>query len=285
MKFEATPREYFLFKFEGMPVKRRGEFLTAMHVDKMEIKHQKSEHHELLGNKHKFASFYKGFTHRECIEFNPDDKEVLKEFYNRHTALMVKPISESCGKGIFRVDTKEKDFNEFFEECKSIGKCVIEEYIIQDPSIAAFNLSSVNTVRLCTFLYNNQFIVLKPIFRLGRAGAVVDNARRGGFFGVVDEKSGIVVTDGHNANGETFVVHPDSKKPIKGFQIPRWNELLQMAEKMHRMLPDCKYIGWDFCLTKDGWAVIEGNWGQFGSEYGDWTGIKHQFDKYIGETE
>ena len=44
-------------------------------------------------------------------------------------------------------------------------------------------------------------------------------------------------------------------------------------------MPNYPYIGWDFALTQNGWVLIEGNWGQFLSEFSDREGIKESFDK------
>lgn len=48
-----------------------------------------------------------------------------------------------------------------------------------------------------------------------------------------------------------------------GWQVPRWNELLRLTETAHRQMPQHKYIAYDFALTKNGWVMIEGNWGQY----------------------
>jgi hypothetical protein len=42
-------------------------------------------------------------------------------------------------------------------------------------------------------------------------------------------------------------------------------------------MPHHRYIGWDFALTDDGWVLIEGNWGQFLSQYVDKIGLKSKF--------
>lgn len=55
-----------------------------------------------------------------------------------------------------------------------------------------------------------------------------------------------------------------------------------MAEEIHAMVPDQPYIGWDFALSDKGWMLVEGNWGQFMSEWADKEGIKDKFDYYFG---
>jgi len=120
--------------------------------------------------------------------------------------------------------------------------------------------------------------VLKPFLRMGRHGSIVDNGGSGGIFAVVDEMSGSLTTCGVDEFGHVFERHPDSMHLIKGWQVPRWKELLKTAEEVHRTVPNYPYVGWDFALTKTGWVLIEGNWGQFLSEAADKEGIKCKFD-------
>ena len=155
---------------------------------------------------------------------------------------------------------------------------VIEEKIAQDASVAVWNESSVNTVRLPAILHNDKFTVLGPCFRMGRAGAIVDNASNGGLFACIDVETGRLCSDGlDDKTGKYFAKHPDSGITFKGWQVPRWGELLKLAEKIHRQIPHHKYIGWDFALTEKGWVVVEGNWGQLLSQYNDHVGLKKRF--------
>ena len=76
--------------------------------------------------------------------------------------------------------------------------------------------------------------------------------------------------------------HPDSGLTYRGWEVPQWQELLIMAEKIFRQcFPEHRYIGFDFALTERGWVLIEGNWGQFVSQYNDKVGVKEQFVRYL----
>lgn len=159
---------------------------------------------------------------------------------------------------------------------------MVEEAIVQSDDTKVWNASSVNTVRIPTFLNNNGFFVGVPFFRTGRAGACVDNAGGGGVFANVDSVTGVLYTDGIDEAGNFYKTHPDSGKVFKGYQIPRWNELLETVEKVHKeCMPHHLYIGWDFALTADGWVLIEGNWGQFVSQYADHIGFRERFVEYM----
>ena len=126
------------------------------------------------------------------------------------------------------------------------------------------------------------FFVGVPFFRTGRAGSCVDNAGIGGIFANVDATTGILYTDGIDEAGHFYEFHPDSKMKYKGWEIPRWSELLDTVERVHKQcMPHHLYIGWDFALTDTGWVLIEGNWGQFVSQYADHVGFRNRFMRYM----
>jgi len=136
---------------------------------------------------------------------------------------------------------------------------VVEDIIIQDESLAAFNKSSVNTLRICTVNYGNGEVdVMWPCLRMGRTGNFVDNAGSGGIFAAIDVLTGktmAAVDELHNVWNE----HPDSKINLVGFTIPRWDDAVAFAKELARNIPDAGFVGWDLALTKDGWVMVEGN--------------------------
>ena len=67
-------------------------------------------------------------------------------------------------------------------------------------------------------------------------------------------------TYGHaKTNLEQFEKHPDSGKKYKGFQIPRWDELIDLVKQLHCLYKKSRFVGWDLTLTKNGWVLVEGN--------------------------
>lgn len=47
-------------------------------------------------------------------------------------------------------------------------------------------------------------------------------------------------------------------------------------------MPQHKYIAYDFALTKDGWVMIEGNWGQYiCQQTATQSGAKKKFKELI----
>lgn len=280
-RYRAHPNEYFLFGFRNLKHARRAQFLTQRYKDYVMINRVGlGDKRMFLEDKWRFYNYFKSYFKRDVVRVAcEEDFEAFMNFTQTHREFIVKPMKGQCGKGIHIIYISESDSVEtIFKNLLSSGEYIIEELIKQSPEVAVWNDSSVNTLRLPAFYNKTGFHILKPFLRMGRTGSIVDNAATGGVFSVVDEKSGILTTDGYNEYGSMFITHPDSNKIIKGWQIPEWNELLKIAEEIHSMVPDQPYIGWDFAYSVKGWVLVEGNWGQFMSEFADKEGIKNKFD-------
>jgi hypothetical protein len=136
---------------------------------------------------------------------------------------------------------------------------VVEELIEQAPEMAALNPFSVNTVRVPTLKLKDRVVVFHPFLRIGRGKSVVDNAASGGIIAVADEKTGIVTYEGVDEKGNHFIRHPESNVIIPGFQIPKWDEAVELVTQLSAVVENNHYCGWDIALTKNGWVMVEGN--------------------------
>ena len=97
------------------------------------------------------------------------------------------------------------------------------------------------------------------MIRIGRGDAVVDNGFAGGIVANIDIETGIVCSAGCNEKGERFLVHPDTKIPIIGFQIPEWKSVVDLVNKLAKVVSGNRYTGWDLAFTSNGYIMVEGN--------------------------
>ena len=265
VKHLAKPQEYFLLGFKEKTDKERSEWITAYIKDTYLKKYAKIERGKELQDKFFVYCKMKPYFKRDaCMISGVSDKKNFVSFVSKHERFIAKP-----NKGSFGADTKIWDMkdmipDEVFNELTANNTSwILEELIEQVQDMGQFNPSSVNSVRIPTFKTKNGYEIFGTFMRMGRKGSVVDNAGAGGIFVRIDENSGQIISGGYTEHGEVYEKHPDSHVTFKGFQIPCWKELRELAVKCHKEIPEHKYVGWDFALTKDGWVLLEGNWGQF----------------------
>lgn len=284
--YQALPYEYFSYGFKDYDETKRASFMTDMQKNKACVKYSGLEPYlKEITDKYAFYQLMQPFFCRKVFHVNAStDKNQFMAFAMEQKSLFCKNNLGSRGCGVFAAEVdEEKDAIRLFEQLTQNKETnwVVEEKIIQCKETAQWNPSCVNTVRLPAFITKAGFKVLDPFFRTGRVGSVVDNAGQGGVFAGIDPETGVIITDGVDEMGHRYVIHPDSGLTFRGWQIPRWKELIETAEKAHRTIPHHKYIGWDFALTDKGWVLIEGNWGQMVGQYATKVGVKELFMKYI----
>ena len=148
--------------------------------------------------------------------------------------------------------------------------------------MAQWNKSSVNTVRIPSFITaEGRHEILVPIFRAGSTGKIVDNTSSGGYYASIDPETGILTSGGVDKEGIYVERHPGSGMKFEGWQVPDWQELKSVCERLHRSLPPHhRYIALDFALSNKGWVVIEANWGQLYGQGPAKKGIRKEFMLY-----
>ena len=212
-------------------------------------------------------------------------KDQLREFLLdlRPPALVFKPVGGSKGQDLFIFNSinyqgedivfatgagKELTLSQVVSNLEKKVKglpyqgFIIEPKVVQEQSISALNSSSLNTIRVITLLDKvNQARVLCAALRLGRQGVEVDNFSQGGLFVAVNINEGILEEGffGTKIRSDFYQVHPDTQLSFRGFNIPYWQEVYQLACRAARVSPFCRSIGWDIAITPEGPIILEGN--------------------------
>lgn len=286
IRYNLLPIEYFYFEFAWKEKKQREMYLTNYEEDAI-LERMIGYNYYLrdLSDKWHFYELAKRFFHRAVLLFDgKNDKSDFVDYCMRVSSLFVKPLAGSEGKGAFKADIENIQVAEqlYDELAETNAKWMVEERIKQSSEMSAWNASSVNTVRLPSFLNKNGFFVLGPILRTGRTGKCVDNTSAGGVFALIDSKNGIITTKGYDVNNQVYERHPDTNIRFEGYQIPYWDKLIETAKQAHQAFPNHLYIAWDFALTEKGWELIEGNWGRFrGAQIAGKKGLKKEFLEYM----
>ena len=229
----------------------------------------------------------KPYFKRDVCKVDYEDYNSVKTFCEKHKKFIAKPRNSSCGIGVHSVDMGnfDNDVKKVFDYYNNLEETqwMFEEYIKQSSDMASWHPASVNTIRIPSIRTRRGPIVILPLFRVGKNGNFVDNCHNdGGFMSVPNVQTGIIESDGLDVFTNHYEYHVNSGKKFKGWQVPRWNELIQIAKELHMSLPEQhKYVGFDFALTDEGWIVVEGNWGNFPHQVCLGKGIRKDFEQLM----
>lgn len=150
------------------------------------------------------------------------------------------------------------------EEKKSALKNAGNEFIAQKRlktafEYSVFNPSSVNTVRVITYMLGESVYHVPLVLRMGRSGKNVDNIHSGGLsVGVSDD--GTLLKEAFELNyGDkktVFQKHPDSGVVFEGYKLPCMASIISAAKRLHGRFPHLGIISWDFAVDENKDVVL-----------------------------
>ncbi|MBR4952417.1 MAG: hypothetical protein IKY56_05425 [Alistipes sp.] len=262
-KHRVTWSEYFYqYEYWKLSEEKRNSFVSRSNMQKLYRTLVHENVRELMHNKEKFLQTFNSYIYRRWICLSEGDtskKENLRNLLELGDCI-IKPISGSLGSGIRKISMKDiEDIDILYKElCKE--KVLVEECLKATDEIQSFNPDSLNTIRVVTISKKPKATVFGAFIRMGRKGAVVDNAHAGGIFAQINVETGIIESCGITTDGKRYEAHPDTQKQILGFKIPQWEEIKKSCLKAALSVDNLYFAGWDICIRTDGKIeFIEGN--------------------------
>ncbi len=282
---EKTHKE----KCEYITVKNRFPYMH--HINKKEDAH-------LLNDKYEAYQILKPYFKRDMIEISgEEDFEKFCDFVNLHPTYVVKPSDLGLAIGIHKETiTESDDKRTVFDNLVKEGlknnsdyrwskktSIILEELIEQASPLSDIHPHSVNAVRCTTIRTDNETIIFYPWLKIGMDGEFATCGIRGSLLAAIDSETGIITTNGLGEFCQEYETHPMTGIKFKGFKIPKWQEMIEMAKEMAELFPTIRYIGWDMVLTENGWCVMEGNFaGEFMGQLTHERGMKRELEEIIG---
>ena len=230
--------------------------------------------------------------HRNRIHYQEAVDVLFKQLENsRYGEGVIKPARGGEGKDItFLSRTLKK--SELENILKRYGRDYIcQEVIKNHESFARLYSGSLNTLRMCTFLWRDEVKFAGAVLRMGTTKRV-DNWSQGGLACGVDA-SGRLQKYAFTEKGEKVTAHPATHCVFEGYKLYKFQEATELVKHLHAKIPQQKYISWDITVDEDGdLELIELNSpgshellqmsGQNG--YGNRETVKEIFDKYLVES-
>lgn len=297
--FGCNISEWFRYGFANKSSEEKDGYFTIKNKD-LYVSHLNAvSERDKLEDKFEAYKLLAPYYHREVTSIcSENDFELFSDFVKRHRTIMVKPECGGFGAGVHRVHVNPGEEKRVFDRLLQEGaaffdknkwsktsKVVIEEIIDQDGTMASLHEFSVNCVRLTTIRVDGKVNYFYPWLKVGMDGAGATGSYQGGSFdAAIDVDTGVLNTYGIKKGNIIFENHPNTGIPIKGFQIPKWDDLLDFAKMLSDKLPQFGYIGWDFALNKKGeWCIVEANYA--GNQECQWLygrGLKAELEALLG---
>ncbi len=259
VRYDMAFRDYAVWDIRLLNAHERKTWMTHPKSFRITKMYNTPEGRSKLEDKRRFAREYADLLGRETIDLRDVDDAQLAAFLSRHPRVLAKP-NEGHGGGGIELHEVGPDVEpaRFRAEVTAQGQTVLDEFIVQHPEMSALYPDAVNTVRLITFLDKDDRVhLLAAVLRIGN-GDVIDNFASGGMFTMLDDE-GVALYPGVDKNSNVYREHPVTGRPIVGFRVPLYSEVLDLVAALARRTPEAPYVGWDIAITANGPVVIEGN--------------------------
>lgn len=263
--FGTYYEEYDSYDFAHKSPAERRTYVTDAYRNRLCRRINDAKQQAVVMDKYRTAVLFGDYYRRKFMLCNGEgQRDDFVRFGMEEGWLVVKPIDDCAGRGVQLLHAdNEQDWHNHYRQMMELGRrYIVEQRIMQEPSMARWNESSVNTVRINTLNHNGTISVLTANIRCGCRGAFCDNCAQGGYCANIDPASGIIITSATSKGPEKYDRHPDSGIAFVGEQIPLWQSLLDAASACAQRLPKLTYVSWDFALTADGWTLVEANKGE-----------------------
>ena len=259
-KYGSGYIDYETFEMFELGPKDRANILTINKNNELVKMLNEQSFAPYFEDKAKFNEKFDKYLKREWLYLNENSFEDFKAFIKDKETIIAKPLDQCCGRGIDIYSVNDYDAEALFNSLISQKAYLIEEVVKQHPIMDTLSASSVNTIRIITILNDENVTLVAGCVRMSRNGNVVDNFNSGGLSCIVNINTGKIVTDGYDKFRSTFKKHPDTGTIINGFEVPMWDDVVNLVVEAAKVVPQIRYVGWDVAISnKYGPLLIEGN--------------------------
>lgn len=244
--FGSNISEWFRYGFYSKNSSEKQKYYTSKNkILYLSYLNDKGQRYK-LDDKYETYKLLKPYYNRRIMKISSE--EDYEDFVNfiEKDQVIVKPENGGLGAGIHKISLKNslnsyevflsvlregaiyREENEWVHN----SSVIIEEIIEQDKTMASLHPKSLNVVRLTTIRVNDKVVFFYPWLKVGMNGAEATGSYQGNSFDAgIDVNTGVVDTFGMTRN-LVIKQHPNTGIRIKGFKIPKWDELISLASKL-----------------------------------------------------
>ena len=251
--YKSGYADYEFLEMYRLKRKDRKKLVTVGKNDKLVKELNPNEYWKLVDDKVLFNDRFKDFLGRDYMKLNDDNLSEFEKFVKDKKQIMVKPIADTWGNGIEKIDLKGKDIKKLYKKLVKNKQLLVEGIASQHKDISKIHPDSINTIRVVSVRNKYGVVtIIGAVIRMGTGHNVVDNFHNGGIYAPIDIETGKINGEATNKKEEKITIHPTTGVKLIGYQLPCWDEVLKTTIKAHNMIPELGYIGWDAFVNKEG---------------------------------
>lgn len=131
---------------------------------------------------------------------------------------------------------------------------IVQEFLDQSEVMKSLNPTSLNTLRIMTYLNEKGVHIMATAARIGSLNSTTDNYKTGGVLCGLNP-DGSFKSKGYTKKGEIF---KESYTGIifSNIKVPNYDLVIKMVKSMHKKIPYFRLVSWDIALNKEDKPVM-----------------------------
>lgn len=206
-----------------------------------------------------FIREFKAYTRRDCVIPDEESFEQFCAFLDNNPQFIAKPYDGLGGRDVEKLSAADiTDRKAYYDRCIE-NHIFLEQLVHQHPDMNKLCPTSVNTARIMTFNDHGKPEILWMGLRVGNGVNPVDNFHAQGMGVSIDMETGRLKGNAIDKDRNPFSVHPTTGVPFDGFQLPDFQEAVDLVLKGALESDKILVIGWDVAFSDQGPVIIEAN--------------------------
>ena len=251
--------DYFRGNYINLTSTEKDTFVTAKKFYKI-LEYLNDENYiVLLHDKLVFNELFREYLKRDFINLREKDVNDFKKFIKGKKVVFAKdPVGEG-GHGVSKIVLSNyDDIEKLYNELVMNKQFLVEEEIIQGKDLNEINPNVVNSFRIITLMDKDGNVhLLNNALRINQDNNNVIGCTNDLYFSLNQE--GKIDSNVIDDYGNTYEYHPLTNKKFSEVKIKGVKEAFEMCLKLHKKVPQIRYIGWDVAFTDNGPVLVEGN--------------------------
>jgi len=286
LRYRLPPAEYYAGAlFVPGRLRRAGDWMSQRQIDRLMRALLPEEHGRRIEDKAWFAEHCRrhDLPHPRVLGIWSPAAEARPSFRESFDAsaagggVLCKPIDGFGGAGVTLLRSRDGAAWDLADEQgggadlswddlrRRMGdgalRFLCQQRVVNHPDLAAFGESPLHTVRVMTLKRDNDFEPMFTVWRIGARDGLVDNFARGGIGAPIDPASGRVgrgVTAATSSLPHSLAETAQGVR-FEGLVLPLWRDVLDLACRVHRSLPEGPFMCHDIAITPEGAMTMEIN--------------------------
>lgn len=250
--------DYCTFRFWEKSSEEKKSYISLRRNDKLRFALSTPAVYKTLLDKAEFNKCYSKYVVRKWLDCRvASDMEIL-QFAKSFPRVVAKPIGDYGGHGVLVVNGGDLTITPPSMLRKE--GYILEECIENVDSIKRIAPASLNTIRIVTLIdKDGKLHILAALLRMGNGKDHTDNYHAGGMACPIDVNTGKLFGKAYGMECAEYEVHPLSNIKFDGYEVEGFDDCVSMVYDIASVVPDARYVGWDFAVTPTGIELLEGN--------------------------